>query len=96
VIHCKSPYQYVKGEEIWYHPDTGEQLSRCPFLEVDDTTDRTKYTCAIYLHRPEDCRLYPSNVSEMIRDECEMIERKDLHDLKKAQSFLDDLMQSSR
>ncbi len=52
-----------------------------------------KYTCSIYLNRPEDCRLYPSHVAEMVRDECEMIEVVDLENTKKAQQQLDLLME---
>lgn len=95
-------YQYVKGNDIWFCPDTRVQLTRCPFLEVElnqgkgKEKGKEKYTCSIYLSRPEDCRHYPSNISEMVRDECEMIEVKDLQNIKKAQSILDDLMQDSR
>ena len=88
--------KYVKDNEIWYCPDTGVQLSRCPFLEIEPNQDKDKYTCSIYLSRPEDCRHYPSNITEMVRDECEMIEVKDLEDFNKAQSRLDDLMEDSR
>lgn len=84
-------YQYVKDNDIWFSPQTGEQLNRCPFLELASDHGKEKYTCSIYQHRPEDCRLYPSNISEMVRDECEMLEFKDLNDLKKAQNYLDDL-----
>jgi Fe-S-cluster containining protein len=56
----------------------------------------TKYTCSIYLSRPEDCRHYPSLISEMIRDECEMIEAIDLGRPAQAQKELDVLMQDSR
>lgn len=89
-------YQYVKDNEIWFCPDTGVQLNRCPFLEIEPNQGKAKYTCSIYLSRPEDCRHYPSNIAEMVRDECEMIEVKDLDDFKKAQSKLDDLMEDSR
>lgn len=89
-------YQYVKGNDIWFSPDTGAQLNRCPFLKKEPNQGKEKYTCTIYLSRPEDCRHYPSNVSEMIRDECEMIEIKDLENTKKAQSILDDIMKDSR
>ena len=89
-------YQYVRDNEIWFCPDTGVQLSRCPFLEIEASQGKEKYTCSIYLSRPEDCRHYPSNIAEMVRDECEMIEVKDLEDFKKAQSKLDDLMEGSR
>ena len=89
-------YQYVKGGEIWFCPDTGVQLNRCPFLEIEAAQGNEKYSCSIYLSRPEDCRHYPSNVLEMIRDECEMIELKDLECMEKSQSILDDLMKESR
>ncbi len=74
-------YEYVHHNKIWFDPQTGEQLTQCPFLEkVPNQTASTqvKYTCGIYADRPEDCRDYPSNIAEMIRDECEMIETSDL------------------
>ena len=61
-------------------PKSGVRLSRCPFLEIEPKTNpqaQNKYTCSIYLDRPEDCRHYPSLIAEMIRDECEMIEITD-------------------
>jgi len=96
-------YKYVQSGEIWFDPDTHVRLERCPFLEVEDkaenkksSTTPTRYTCSIYQHRPEDCRLYPSLISEMIRDECEMIDASDLLNTKKAQNKLDTLMAESR
>ena len=92
-------FKYVKNDEIWFDPESGIQLSRCPFLEIETrkhTTAKTKYTCSIYLDRPEDCRHYPSLISEMIRDECEMIEITDLNNLEKAQSKLNFIMKDSR
>jgi Fe-S-cluster containining protein len=92
-------HRYVKGDDIWFCPDTGVKLSRCPFLEVAVNQGREKYSCSIYDSRPEDCRHYPSHIAEMVRDECEMIELKDIKDMKdikKAQSALDELMQDSR
>lgn len=87
-------HQYVQNGKIWVNPDTGEQLNYCPFLEK--IPDQEKYTCSIYLDRPEDCRLYPSNIAEMIRDECEMIEAVDLKNQKRAQVKLDELMRDNR
>lgn len=81
-------HQYVINDKIWFSPETGEQLSQCPFLEKMPTqtpTEQIKYTCAIYLDRPEDCRDYPSNINEMIADECEMIESVDITHPKQAQ-----------
>lgn len=92
-------FKYVKNNDIWFDPDTGTQLTRCPFLEVMPKTDpkhQNKYTCSIYANRPEDCRHYPSLITEMLRDECEMIELKDLERPKQAQRKLDILMKDSR
>jgi len=92
-------FEFVKKKQIWYCPESGLKLARCPFLDVvanKDPQAPAKYTCRIYLDRPDDCRQYPSLVTEMIRDECEMIEVADLNNFKKAQSKLDTLMQDSR
>lgn len=92
-------FKYVKNDEIWFDPETGESLTRCPFLGLEPKIHehaQNKYTCSIYLDRPEDCRHYPSHISEMIRDECEMIELVDLNNPKKSQKKLDVLMRDSR
>lgn len=92
-------YEYVRNDEIWFDPQSGKKLKVCPFLEIEPNSKSTaqkKYTCAIYLDRPEDCRYYPTNISEMVRDECEMIEAVDLTNTKKAQQTLDKLMSDSR
>jgi len=92
--------QYVRNKQIWFDPKTDKQLSFCPFLEkvpvADNSSGQAKYTCAIYQDRPEDCRHYPSNIAEMVRDECEMIEIVDLTNTKQAQNKLDKLMSDSR
>ncbi len=92
-------YEFVKNNEIWFSPETGFKLNRCPFLQVALKTaplSPDKYTCSIYLNRPEDCRHYPSLISEMIRDECDMIEDNDLTEPKQAQIKLDLIMIDSR
>lgn len=92
-------FEYVKDDEIWFDPHTGEKLTRCPFLGVEpkkSPSAQDKYTCSIYLDRPEDCRHYPSLINEMIHDECEMIDAVDLSNPKKAQAKLDILMKDSR
>lgn len=92
-------FDYVKNEEIWFDPKSGLRLERCPFLEIAPKKNAQApnlYTCSIYLNRPEDCRHYPSLISEMIRDECEMIEVVDIENIKKAQIKLDILMADSR
>lgn len=93
-------YRYVSDGKIWIDPDTGGQLSYCPFLEKDPDSSHSPqqatYSCGIYLDRPEDCRHYPTSISEMIRDECEMIEAIDLEDTRKSQIKLDELMSDSR
>lgn len=92
-------FKFVKNQEIWFDPESGLRLTRCPFLDVVpniNTLAPYKYTCSIYLDRPEDCRHYPSLLDEMIRDECEMIEIVDLENPKQAQKKLDFLMKDSR
>ena len=89
--------QYVRDGEIWADPSSGTLLELCPFLrKTTDVKSVGKYTCDIYFDRPDDCKYYPSNVREMIADECEMIEESDLLDLKKAQTKLDVIMIDSR
>jgi Fe-S-cluster containining protein len=92
-------FDYVKNSEIWFDPKSGVRLKRCPFLDIApkiNPNEKDKYTCSIYLDRPEDCRHYPSLIAEMVRDECEMIEVIDLAKPKQAQIKLDILMQDSR
>jgi Fe-S-cluster containining protein len=92
-------FKFVKNNEIWFDPESGSSLKRCPFLEVvpqKDSLSPNMYTCGIYLDRPEDCRHYPSLITEMIRDECEMIEVIDLESPKEAQIQLDSIMKGSR
>ncbi len=92
--HRPDIFAFVRGGLIWFDPDTGDRLSYCPFLTKDP--GQKKYSCSIYDDRPEDCRLYPSNIDEMVRDECEMLEPSDLADPQKGQKALDELMAESR
>lgn len=92
-------FKFVKNSEIWFDPESGLSLKQCPFLELEPNKNPSaadKYICGIYFDRPEDCRHYPSLISEMIRDECEMIEVIDLGNHKQAQVKLDILMADSR
>ena len=92
-------FKYVKNNEIWFDPKTGSKFKRCPFLEVtakQGSLSPNKYTCSIYLNRPEDCRHYPSLISEMVRDECEMIEANDIEKPNQAQIKLNLMMEDSR
>ncbi|WP_045859194.1 YkgJ family cysteine cluster protein [Teredinibacter purpureus] len=86
--------EYVANGRLWVDPNSGKVLDKCPWLEHDSTSE--KYSCAIYYDRPEDCRHYPTSIDEMVRDECEMIEVKDLRNKNKAQKELDILMIESR
>ncbi len=85
---------YVSGGKIWISPVTGEQMLRCPWLRK--LPGQEKYICRIYYDRPDDCRYYPVSIDEMLRDECEMLEPRDLANPKKAQRELDILMADSR
>jgi Fe-S-cluster containining protein len=93
-MHRPDIAEYVRGGKIWMDPVTGEPLARCPWLQKLPNQD--KYICDIYYDRPEDCKQYPVNIKQMVKDDCEMLERRDLADLKKAQRTLDILMSDSR
>ena len=91
--------EYVADGKIWMDPVTGEQLTRCPWLEVlsaGSASGPTKYGCRIYHDRPQDCRHYPVLIADMIRDGCEMIEIGDMGSPEEAQLALDQLMADSR
>lgn len=86
-------------------PETGRQLTACPFLTIEPTgasvtakseSSKIKYSCTIYYDRPDDCKFYPVKIDEMIRDGCEMLEVKDLTDTRSAQIVLDKIMSDSR
>lgn len=76
--------KYVVGNQIWMEPKTNRQLEYCPWLEKEGS----RYTCAIYFDRPEDCRIYPASIVDMINDECEMLEAHDLSQPQQAQKEL--------
>lgn len=80
-------FNYVSDGKIWVDPASGKTLDHCPWLQKDPF--RNHYTCAIYFDRPEDCRVYPVHVSDMIKDQCEMLEAKDLKNLAHAQHTLE-------
>jgi Fe-S-cluster containining protein len=86
--------RYAHDGKIWVDPATGEYFERCPWLRK--SLDGTSTSCDIYHDRPEDCRLYPVDIEQMVRHDCEMLERRDLVDLKRAQKRLDTLMADSR
>lgn len=87
-------FQYVRDGKIWFSPLTGEPLEHCPWLQK--LPDEDKYICGIYFDRPEDCKHYPVTIEQMIKDECEMLEVRDLDQPDRAQENLDRLMVDSR
>ena len=87
-------YSYVNDGKIWMNPETGAQLERCPWLRK--SPNENKYLCDIYFDRPDDCRYYPVTIDQMVIDECEMLEPKDLINTKQAQKTLNKLMEDSR
>lgn len=92
-------FKYVKNNQLWFDPISGAQLTQCPFLALEpkkNPSQSSKYICSIYLDRPQDCRHYPSLISEMINDECEMLEQVDIKHPAKAQKQLNILMIESR
>ena len=86
--------EYVEGGEIWFSPTTGKQMLRCPWLRK--LPNQNKFACRIYFDRPDECKHYPTTISEMIRDGCEMLEPRDLKNPAEAQNALDILMSDSR
>lgn len=86
--------KYVYEGRIWINPETREQLSQCPWLRR--VPDQDKYTCGIYMDRPDDCKFYPVTIAQMVEDECEMLEVKDLDNTKQAQTLLNKIMIDSR
>lgn len=87
-------YNYVSNGNIWFDPDTAKPLKICPWLRKEP--HQNKYTCDIYFDRPDDCKYYPVTVEQMIQDDCEMIEPRDLANPKHTQKTLDKLMADSR
>jgi Fe-S-cluster containining protein len=92
--HRPDIFSFVSEGQIWVSPETGEQLVSCPWLQK--LPNQQKYACSIYDDRPNDCRYYPVDIAQMIRDECEMLDAGDLRHYEKAQRTLDDLMADSR
>ena len=93
-IYRPDIYKYVKNGEIWISPDTGKQIEICPWLRK--VPDQSKYTCDIYFDRPDDCKYYPVTIDQMVMDDCEMLDARDLIEPKKSQKRLDELMADSR
>ena len=85
---------YVVDGKIWISPETGKPIEICPWLRKLD--GQNVFVCEIYLDRPDDCKYYPVTIEQMIQDECEMLESKDLLNPKQAQKTLDKLMADSR
>lgn len=85
---------YVQDGKIWMDPATGEYLAECPWL--GQSPEGRTFFCEIYDDRPEDCRHYPVDIAQMVRHDCEMLEKRDLLDLKRAQKALDVMMADSR
>jgi len=83
-------YRYVQDKKIWIDPSTGKQIELCPWLRKE--SGQSRYSCDIYYDRPEDCRIYPATVADMIKDDCEMLEAHDLKNRKLAQKNLNAIM----
>ena len=86
--------EYVNNSKLWVNPKTNQLIELCPWLK--QAPDTKQYHCKIYHDRPEDCKTYPSTIDEMIRDECEMLEDKDIKNQRQAQRDLDLIMIDSR
>jgi Fe-S-cluster containining protein len=95
-------FEYVKEGQIWVDPKSSLPLTLCPWLikespvKEQQGNNKSKYYCSIYEDRPEDCRYYPVSIADMIKDDCEMLEKKDLVNPKQAQQKLDSIMVDDR
>jgi len=87
-------FNYTSGGKIWVSPITGKTMARCPWLRK--LPGQSKYICRIYFDRPDDCKHYPVDIDQMVRDDCEMLEPRDLAQPKRAQEKLDLIMADSR
>lgn len=87
-------FRHVRDGNIWVSPSTGNTLDRCPWLRK--LPGQPKFICDIYYDRPDDCKHYPVDIEQMLRDDCEMLEARDLDRPKQAQKALDRLMADSR
>ena len=47
----------ILGGDLWFDPETGEELKQCPFLRKVKNQD--KYECLIHDAKPERCRNFP-------------------------------------
>ena len=45
--------------DLWIDPETGDDVSRCPWLEKAASSDR--HTCRIHALKPDHCRNYPQS-----------------------------------
>jgi Fe-S-cluster containining protein len=92
--HTPEIASYVREGKIWVSPVTGKTMARCPWLRK--LPGQNKYICRIYYNRPDDCKHYPVDIEQMVKDDCEMLEAHDLRRPKQAQVTLDRLMSDSR
>lgn len=62
------------GADLWFHPDTKEELDRCPFLRK---TKSGKYRCLIHDKelRPNACKEWPYDFEEDRRETCPEVRR---------------------
>ena len=93
-IHRPDIVRYVSNGNIWMDPDTGKQIELCPWLRK--LPNQNKFVCDIYYDRPDDCKIYPATIADMVKDGCEMLEKQDMSNPKQAQKTLDILMSDSR
>lgn len=85
--------RYVSDDIIWVDPISGKQLSICPWLRKAE--GKEQYSCDIYYDRPDDCKVYPVNIEQMVMDECEMLDPEDIADQKLGNTRLKVIMSDS-
>ena len=60
-------YEKFTIHDVWFHPETGDDVSSCPWLEK---SDNGKYKCAIHDLRPNYCREWPPTKKDAINTQC--------------------------
>jgi Fe-S-cluster containining protein len=62
ILEWVNPIDVGNGKyiyDIWFNPDTGEEVERCPWLRKLPRQD--KYICRIHDVKPKMCRQYPKS-----------------------------------
>ena len=68
ILQYASELPHMGSADLWIHPDSGRELTRCPFVRKSGA----RYICKIHETRPEVCRGYPYHYDQMTDIGCEI------------------------